>query len=143
MGEAQRKKQQLQEQLDSFKSRREYMKTIDEENKRPEPNMKPEQGASLEMRDKKAKTEAVLLGATKAAENPKAAARDITKDNLGKYIASVYDENKIKGDRAKPISDLTQTIISEYAGDSEKQKKAVALLTQLAYLDETKSKIKA
>jgi len=143
MGAAQRKREDLKKALEDLKKKRELPPEQQEFLKEADKVGKPEEGASLEMRDKKAKTEAVLLGATKAAENPKAAARDITKDNLGKYIASVYDENKIKGDRAKPISDLTQTIISEYAGDSEKQKKAVALLTQLAYLDETKSKIKA
>lgn len=143
MGAAARRKEELRKALEEMRNKRklpqESQELLDEMDK----INKPPEGASLEMRDKKAKTEAVLAGATKAAENPKAAAKDITKDSLGKYIASVYDENKIKGDRAKPISDLTQTVISEYAGDAERQKKAVALLTQLAYLDETKNKIKA
>jgi hypothetical protein len=108
-----------------------------------ETNDKPKQGATLEQRDTKAKIEAVTAGTKLATEDPAAAGKSITKDAMGKYIAAVYDENKIKGTKAKPIGELTQTIIREYAGDSTKQKKAVEILSSLAALDTTSNKINA
>lgn len=176
MGAAQRKKEQLQEQLDAFKSRREFFdeagkagtepspvdKALQEEKKRKlqqqldslksrkefldtagEAGATPKQGASLDERDQKAKSEMFLAGTTKAQDDPKAAAKDLTKDSMGKYISSLWDSNSSKGAGAVPLSNLTQTVISEYAGNAEKQKKAIQLLTQLAYLDQTKSKINA
>ena len=104
---------------------------------------KPEQGASLDQRDTKAKIEAVAVGTKLATENPAAAGKAVTKDAMGKYIAAVYDENKVRGAKAKPIGELTQTIIREYAGDATKQKKAVEILSSLAALDSTSGKINA
>jgi hypothetical protein len=143
MGAGQRKKEKLQDELDSAKSRKEFMKIMDEENKRPEPNMKPQEGATLQQRDTKAKIEAVTAGTKLATENPTAAGKSVTKDAMGKYIAAVYDENKIKGAKAKPLGELTQTIIREYAGTPDKQKKAVEILSSLAALDSTSGKINA
>lgn len=131
------KKRKLQQQLDSLKSRKEFLDTAGEA------GTTPKQGASLEERDQKAKSEMFLAGTTKAQDNPKAAAKDLTKDSMGKYISSLWDSNSSKGAGAVPLSNLTQTVISEYAGNAEKQKKAIQLLTQLAYLDQTKSKINA
>lgn len=131
------KKRKLQQQLDSLKSRKEFLDTAGEA------GATPKQGASLEERDQKAKSEMFLAGTTKAQDNPKAAAKDLTKDSMGKYISSLWDSNSSKGAGAVPLSNLTQTVISEYAGNTEKQKKAIQLLTQLAYLDQTKSKINA
>ena len=108
--------------------------------KKPKP---PEQGASLQQRDTKAKIEAVAAGTKLATENPAAAGKAVTKDAMGKYIAAVYDENKTKGAKAKPVGELTQTIIREYAGDAEKQKRAVEILSSLAALDTTSGKINA
>jgi len=133
------KKRKLQEQLDSMKSRKEFLDTAGEAGK-------PKQGASiktLEQKDQNARSQSFLVGTTKAQDDPKAAAKDLTKDSMGKYISSLYDSNSTKGAGAVPLSDLTQTVISEYAGDAGKQKKAIQLLTQLAYLDQTKSKINA
>lgn len=129
-----RKKQELQDQLDSFKSRREFMKKAGEIGK-------GEEGASLEKKDVTAKTLAVLAGTKLATENPAAAGKLVNKDAMGKYIATVYDENKVKGAKAKPLGELTQTIIREYAGTPEKQKKAVEILSSLAALDSTSGKI--
>jgi hypothetical protein len=134
--ESLRKKQELQDQLDSFKSRREFMKKAGEIGK-------PEEGASLEKKDVTAKTLAILAGTKLATENPVAAGKLVSKDAMGKYIAAVYDENKVKGAKAKPLGDLTQTIIREYAGDATKQKKAVEILSSLAALDSTSGKINA
>jgi hypothetical protein len=133
------KKRKLQEGLDSLKSRKEFLDTAEEAGK-------PKQGASiktLEQKDQNARSQSFLVGTTKAQDDPKAAAKDLTKDSMGKYISSLYDSNSTKGAGAVPLSDLTQTVISEYAGDAGKQKKAIQLLTQLAYLDQTKSKINA
>ena len=133
------KKRKLQEGLDSMKSRKEFLDTAEEAGK-------PKQGASiktLEQKDQNARSQSFLVGTTKAQDDPKAAAKDLTKDSMGKYISSLYDSNSTKGAGAVPLSDLTQTVISEYAGDAGKQKKAIQLLTQLAYLDQTKSKINA
>lgn len=132
--ESLRKKQELQDQLDSFKSRREFMKKAGEIGK-------GEEGASLEKKDVTAKTLAVLAGTKLATENPAAAGKLVNKDAMGKYIATVYDENKVKGAKAKPLGELTQTIIREYAGTPEKQKKAVEILSSLAALDSTSGKI--
>lgn len=173
MGAFQRKKEQLQEQLDSLKSRREFMKKAGEIGTTPSPMDKAleeekkkklqeeldsfksrkefmqkageigRQPATIDEKDIKAKSEAVLTGTAKAQDNPVGAAKDIGKDSMGKYISALYDANVTKGVKAEPIGSLTQTVISEYAGDAEKQKKAVQLLTQLAYLDQTKSKINA
>lgn len=129
------KKRKLQEQLDSMKSRKEFMDTAEEAGKK--------QGASLEKRDVTAKTLAILSGTKLATENPAAAGKLVNKDAIGKYIAALYDENKIKGANAKPLGELTQTIIREYAGDSTKQKKAVEILSSLAALDATSGKINA
>jgi len=129
------KKRKLQEQLDSFKSRKEFMDKAGEAGGK--------EGASLEKKDVTAKTLAILAGTKLATENPTAAGKLITKDAMGKYIAAVYDENKIKGQKAKPLGELTQTIIREYAGDSIKQKKAVEILSSLAALDSTSGKINA
>ena len=134
--ESLRKKQELQDQLDSFKSRREFMKKAGEIGK-------PEEGASLEKKDVTAKTLAILSGTKLATENPAAAGKLVNKDAMGKYIAALYDENKIKGQKAKPLGELTQTIIREYAGTPEKQKKAVEILSSLAALDSTSGKINA
>ncbi len=114
-------------------------KDLQEMNK-PKP---PEQGATLQQRDTKAKIEAVAAGTKLATENPAAAGKEVTKDAMGKYIAALYDENKSKGAKAKPVGELTQTIIREYAGDAEKQKRAVEILSSLAALDTTSDKINA
>jgi hypothetical protein len=95
-----------------------------------------------EQKSTKEKTSAFLEGAEKAKRSPSAAAQDILKDSIGKYVAATYETNKAKGPSALPLSDLTNTIVSEYAGDMKKQAKAVRLLTQLAYLDDTKNQIK-
>jgi len=95
-----------------------------------------------EQKSTKEKTSAFLEGAEKAKTSPSAAAQDILKDSIGKYVAATYETNKAKGPSALPLSDLTNTIVSEYAGDMKKQAKAVRLLTQLAYLDDTKNQIK-
>lgn len=92
--------------------------------------------------DKKAKTEAVVAATNAVMENPKVAAKAIVKDNMGKYVASLYDENKVKGASAQSIGDLTSTVIREYSGDPVKQKKAVELLTQLALLDGSSNQIR-
>jgi hypothetical protein len=134
------KKRKLQEQLDSLKSRKEFLDTAGEA------GAPPKEGASiktLEQKDQNARSQSFLAGTTKAQDDPKAAAKDLTKDSMGKYISSLYDSNSTKGAGAVPLSNLTQTVISEYAGDAVKQKKAIQLLTQLAYLDQTKSKINA
>ena len=130
------KKRKLQQQLDSMKSRKEFMDTAEEAGK-------PKQGASLEKKDVTAKTLAILSGTKLATENPAAAGKLVNKDAMGKYIAALYDENKIKGQKAKPLGELTQTIIREYAGTPEKQKKAVEILSSLAALDSTSGKINA
>ena len=134
------KKRKLQEGLDSLKSRKEFLDTAGEA------GAPPKEGASiktLEQKDQNARSQSFLAGTTKAQDDPKAAAKDLTKDSMGKYISSLYDSNSTKGAGAVPLSNLTQTVISEYSGNPEKQKKAVQLLTQLAYLDQTKSKIGA
>jgi len=134
------KKRKLKEALDSMKSRKEFLDTAGEA------GAPPKEGASiktLEQKDQNARSQSFLAGTTKAQDDPKAAAKDLTKDSMGKYISSLYDSNSTKGAGAVPLSDLTQTVISEYAGDAGKQKKAIQLLTQLAYLDQTKSKINA
>jgi hypothetical protein len=134
------KKRKLKEALDSLKSRKEFLDTAGEA------GAPPKEGASiktLEQKDQNARSQSFLAGTTKAQDDPKAAAKDLTKDSMGKYISSLYDSNSTKGAGAVPLSNLTQTVISEYAGDAVKQKKAIQLLTQLAYLDQTKSKINA
>jgi len=130
------KKRKLQQQLDSMKSRKEFMDIAEEAGK-------PKEGASLEKKDVTAKTLAILSGTKLATENPVAAGKLVNKDAMGKYIAALYDENKIKGQKAKPLGELTQTIIREYAGTPEKQKKAVEILSSLAALDSTSGKINA
>ena len=140
MGAAQRRKEEfrkaLEDAAEKAKERKEFLQKAGEIGK-------PESGATLEQRDTKAKTEAVLAGTKLATENPAAAGKSVTKDAMGKYIAAVYDENKIKGAKAKPLGELTQTIIREYAGTPEKQKKAVEILSSLAALDSTSGKINA
>jgi len=92
--------------------------------------------------DRREKSKTVETATASFMENPKAAARAIGKDNLGKYIASLYDENKSKGSSAVGIGELSSTVIREYSGDFAKQKKAIELLTQLALLDSTGGQIK-
>lgn len=142
MGAAGRKREQLKKALEDLKKKRELPQEQKDFLKEAGEVTKPKEGATLDQKDTQAKSQAVIAGATLAQENPKAAASAITKDSMGKYIASLYDENKLKGPRAASINDLTSTVISEYAGDDKKQKKAVELLTQLAYLDQTSNKIK-
>lgn len=140
MGAKQRRmeefKKALEDTAEKAKERKEFLQKAGEIGK-------PESGATLEQRDTKAKTEAVLAGTKLATENPAAAGKSVTKDAMGKYIAAVYDENKIKGAKAKPLGELTQTIIREYAGTPDKQKKAVEILSSLAALDSTSGKINA
>lgn len=114
------KKRKLQEGLDSLKSRKEFLDTAGEA------GAPPKEGASiktLEQKDQNARSQSFLAGTTKAQDNPKAAAKDLTKDSMGKYISSLYDSNSTKGAGAVPLSNLTQTVISEYSGNPEKQKK--------------------
>jgi len=124
----------LEDAADKQKGRLEFLREAGEIGK-------PKEGATLDQKDTKAKIEAVTAGTKLATEDPAAAGKFVTKDAMGKYIAAVYDENKVRGARAKSIGDLTQTIIREYAGDAIKQKKAVEILSSLAALDTTSNKI--
>lgn len=78
----------------------------------------------------------LFLGSMKAVkESPKAVANKIVGTSTGKYVAALYDENKAKGDQAKPLGELTSQVIREYAGDDKKQKSAVQRLLELSLLD--------
>jgi len=92
--------------------------------------------------DKKAKSEAVVAATKRYIEEPRAAARDITKDSIGKYVSSLYDTNKEKGAGAASVGQLSSTLIREYSGDPKKQTKALELLTQLALLDSGSTRIR-
>jgi hypothetical protein len=92
--------------------------------------------------DKKAKSEAVVAATKRYIEEPRAAAKDITKDSLGKYVSSLYDTNKEKGAGARSVGELSSTLIREYSGDPRKQTKALELLTQLALLDAGSNRIR-
>lgn len=92
--------------------------------------------------DKKAKSEAVVAATKRYIEEPRAAARDITKDSMGKYVSSLYDTNKEKGAGAASVGQLSSTLIREYSGDPKKQTKALELLTQLALLDSGSTRIR-
>ena len=92
--------------------------------------------------DKKAKSEAVVAATKRYIEEPRAAARDITKDSIGKYVSSLYDTNKEKGAGAASVGQLSSTLIREYSGDPKRQTKALELLTQLALLDSGSTRIR-
>jgi hypothetical protein len=92
--------------------------------------------------DKKVKSEAVVAATKRYIEEPRAAAKDITKDSMGKYVSSLYDTNKEKGAGAASVGQLSSTLIREYSGDPKKQTKALELLTQLALLDSGSTRIR-
>jgi len=95
------------------------------------------------LNDRKNKTEAVIAGSSLAIENPKKAAATVTKDSIGKYVASLYDTNKEKGVSGSPVGKISETILREYSSDPAKQKKALEILASLSVLDSSAGKIRA
>jgi len=94
------------------------------------------------LNDRRIKTEAVIAGSSLAIENPKKAAATITKDSIGKYVASLYDTNKQKGANGQPVGKISEAILREYSNDPAKQKKALEILASLSMLDSSAGKIR-
>lgn len=95
------------------------------------------------LNDRRIKTEAVIAGSSLALENPKKAAATVTKDSIGKYVASLYDTNKEKGASGQPVGKISEAILREYSNDPAKQKKALEILASLSVLDSSAGKIRA
>jgi hypothetical protein len=96
---------------------------------------------TLEQKDLTAKTDAFIAGTKAATENPKATAKAIVSDSVGKFVATLFDENKSKGANAKPVSTITEQLIKEYSGQPEKQKKAIQRYVELSTLDTNSKRI--
>jgi hypothetical protein len=87
------------------------------------------------------KVDAFLAGTKTATQNPKGTAKSIMADSVGKYVATLFDENKSKGLGAKPVASITEQLIKEYSGDPAKQKKAIQRYVELSTLDANSKRI--
>jgi hypothetical protein len=105
----------------------------------PEPPKAPPQ--TDDDKDKSARINTFFKGVQSIEDNPKAAAKGITKTPAGRFVAALYDINKSKGAAALGMKEMTDQIVREYAGNPEAQRKAVQRLAELSMLDLKSSKL--
>lgn len=112
------------------------------EQKPPAPKEQPKAPPQTDDdKDKSARINTFFKGVQSIEDNPKAAAKGITKTPAGRFVAALYDINKSKGAAALGMKEMTDQIVREYAGNPEAQRKAVQRLAELSMLDLKSSKL--